>query len=120
MHKQYAGLALLWTILIVMASLINLEGAPKIHISNLDKAVHALMYFTFTILWILGLGKKKVHYIVITAILLGGLLEIAQGLTHQHRSADWFDFLANSLGVLLALLLINKIILLLKHFRLYN
>ena len=120
MHKNYTLLAVLWTSIIVMASLINLEHAPQVHISNLDKIVHLLMYFVFTILWILALKQRKIYYIVAVAIVLGGLLEIVQGVMHQHRSADWLDFLANTIGVFLALLLINKIILFLKHFHLYN
>ncbi len=120
MHKSYTILAVLWTITISTASLINLEGTPTIHIRNLDKLVHLLMYFGFTVLWILALKQRKTAIIAIIAILFGGFIEIIQGAMHQHRSADWLDFLANTIGVLIGLFLIKKIILFLKHFHLYN
>jgi glycopeptide antibiotics resistance protein len=36
-------------------------------------------------------------------IAFGGALEIAQGAMHLGRTADWFDFLANTLGVVAGL-----------------
>jgi glycopeptide antibiotics resistance protein len=40
---------------------------------------------------------------VVFCIVYGGLLEIMQGTLFQERSADVFDFIANSIGVLLGL-----------------
>lgn len=39
------------------------------------------------------------------AVFLSGLIEILQEYLTEHRSGEWMDFLANSLGSLTALLL---------------
>ena len=64
-----------------------------------DKANHFVGYFLLTT-WFCGVAKRS-RYLVVGVLLIafGGALEIAQGLMHEGRTADWFDFLANSLGV---------------------
>lgn len=64
-----------------------------------DKANHFTGYFLLTT-WFTGVAQRR-RYPVVGALLIafGGALEIAQGLMHEGRTADWFDFLANSLGV---------------------
>jgi hypothetical protein len=54
--------------------------------------------------WFSGVVRRS-RYLMMGALLIafGGALEIAQGLMHQGRTADWFDFLANSVGVALGL-----------------
>ena len=118
--RIYTIFAVSWTVAIILASLISISKAPEIPIKNLDKLVHATFYFGFVALWVLAKPKKQRGLVLISAVLLGGLLELAQGAMHQHRSADWYDFMANTVGAFLAFLLINKIILFLKHFHLYN
>jgi len=119
--KSYTIIATIWTVAIIVASLISIpHKVPEISIKNIDKVVHATFYFGFVTLWVLAKPKKQRVLVLIIAVLLGGLLELAQGAMHQHRSADWYDFMANTVGAFLAFLLINKIILFLKHFRLYN
>ncbi|MCL2327762.1 MAG: VanZ family protein [Bacteroidetes bacterium] len=78
-----------------------LSKVPKIE--GLDKIVHFLMYagFAFVLLWE-NWGKKAIlRYIVAIAfpILYGGLMEIIQQF-FPPRTTDFFDFLANTAGVL--------------------
>lgn len=40
---------------------------------------------------------------VVLPVLLGGVLELVQAYVTTYRSGDWFDFLADSIGVLLAI-----------------
>jgi hypothetical protein len=44
---------------------------------------------------------RRNRYLIVGVLLIGfgGALEIAQGMMHEGRTADWLDFLANSLGV---------------------
>jgi VanZ family protein len=68
-----------------------------------DKATHFAGYFLLS-LWFAGLARRRRYFLVGVCLLaLGGSLEIAQGLMHQGRTADWFDMLANTLGVVTAL-----------------
>ena len=64
-----------------------------------DKAMHFSGYCILA-LWFAGVARRS-RYLVVGSLLVafGGALEIAQGLMHEGRTADWFDFLANSLGI---------------------
>ena len=70
-----------------------------------DKANHFIGYFLLT-MWFAGVSRRS-RYLMVGALLiaLGGGLEIAQGLMHEGRTADWLDFLANSLGVTTGMIL---------------
>lgn len=116
----YIIFAVLWTFIIIILSLVHLTSIPKTSIKNIDKIVHATFYFTFVVLWLLALPKLPKIKILVIALFLGGLMELLQDLMHQNRSADWYDFAANNLGAILAVLMINKIILFLRQIDLYN
>ena len=64
-----------------------------------DKANHFVGYFLLTT-WFTGVSQRS-RYLMVGALLVafGGTMEIAQGLMQEGRTADWFDFLANSLGI---------------------
>jgi VanZ family protein len=64
-----------------------------------DKAIHFFGYCALA-LWFAGVARRS-RYLIVGAslIVFGGALEIAQGLMHEGRQADWLDFLANSLGI---------------------
>jgi VanZ family protein len=68
-----------------------------------DKATHFCGYFVLAT-WFGGVTRRN-RYPLVGALLIAfsGVLEILQGLMHEGRTADWFDFLANSLGVTVAL-----------------
>ncbi len=89
-----------------------------LEILSFDKWVHAGMFFVLVLLGIRGfrlqnkfLGLKK-HAALIAvglSIAYGGILEILQGTIFQDRSADFYDFVANSFGCFVALLFYPKI-----------
>ncbi|NDP38896.1 MAG: VanZ family protein [Rhodoferax sp.] len=64
-----------------------------------DKGNHLL---AFTVLAVLGLRAYPVHTVAVLSGLLvfGGLIELLQSLTPD-RMAEWADWLADSLGLLL-------------------
>ena len=112
--------ALLWALFI--AVLCGMPGKDIPHISVLeifqfDKFVHAFMFFILLILLVKDFSKTNSPIIfrqnnfliaIIFCITYGGLLEILQGLVFVDRSADVLDFIANSFGCLLAVLLLKK------------
>jgi VanZ family protein len=67
------------------------------------------MYFVLTSFLLLELGLKQFNsmkfWIAMTflAIFLSGMIEIMQHYLTKHRSGDWYDFFANSLGCFSAL-----------------
>ena len=78
---------------------------------GIDKVVHVSMYLgTCGVFWF-EYFHHRVHFsrgvlvsgAVVLPILMSGAIELAQAYLTTCRSGDWWDFAANSLGVLLAL-----------------
>ena len=69
-----------------------------------DKLVHFLTYFLLGF-WFISLAAKKRLFMLAGVVLLGGALELLQGMTPQ-RQPEWLDFLANTSGALLALMIV--------------
>ena len=85
----------------------NLEEIP-----NIDKLVHVCMYGGLcSILWFEYLRTHRMinwsHILwggILAPIAMSGCIELMQTYLTTNRSGDWLDFLANSTGVLLAVL----------------
>ncbi|RKZ57858.1 MAG: VanZ family protein [Candidatus Parabeggiatoa sp. nov. 2] len=93
-----------WSLVIAVIAL-SLMPPPPPMISSFDfgdKIGHFIAYFV-----LMGWFAQIYHaprqrlYCMIGFLLLGGLLEVLQGLG-ETRQADWADALANSIGVLVA------------------
>lgn len=80
-----------------------------IEIKHIDKGCHSIAYFVLTLSWLLSFYKKpnKKYLIVILCIILGIIIEVLQDTITVYRTADYFDVLANSVGVLFALVIFN-------------
>jgi len=79
---------------------------PPIEITFLDKIFHSTAYFVLTLSWLFALRKnKKKNYVVIALFLYGILMEFLQGWLTKNRQQDVYDVIANSFGILLAVLL---------------
>ena len=83
----------------------------KLKIEGADKLVHGCMYLglvwigCFDIYRVSKFTAPKLILLVCGAIVWGGLMELLQGAMSMGRSADWYDFLANSCGAILGLIL---------------
>ena len=94
---------------IVFLSLFNPPQTRLDPITGIDKIAHICMYGGLElVIWIEYLRHHdKLDYIkvlllgIISPIMLGGLMEIAQMKLTQGRSGEWADLLADSIGVLL-------------------
>ncbi len=106
--------------LITLLSLFSLSELPKVEVqlSFGDKIVHAVFYAFLTIFCYLFMlvewqKYKKRRTLLVSSVLsfiYGMIIEGLQYVLPYKRSADWFDVLANSLGVFLAILVIRCII----------
>ena len=83
---------------------------PFDKVAFIDKWTHLVMYGVLTAtIWWEGRHRRntknaKRWYLLafLGPVAMGGLVELAQAyLTAGHRSGDWLDFVANSLGVCL-------------------
>ena len=112
---------MLWALIILI--LCGIPGRDIPHISFLellsfDKFVHASIFFVFALLLIRGLSlqttfeklnQRPKMIAPLFCILYGGLMEIMQGTLFEGRSADIFDFIANSVGCMLAVAFYNRL-----------
>ena len=104
-----------WAVIIIFLSTLpvpKIPGARLFDIPHFDKFVHFSLYATLSTLWLIDYFKNtnnpyafRVVLIVMNSILYGGIMEVVQKVVVQKRSGDFFDFLANTIGVFTAFLL---------------
>lgn len=108
---------MLWALLILV--LCGIPGRDIPHISFLellsfDKFVHAGIFFVLIVFTIRGFllqttfhkiqqSPKLISFLI--CVTYGGALEIMQEAVFEERSADIYDFIANSFGCIVGLLL---------------
>lgn len=98
--------ALGWAmVLFIVASTLAPERyVPDLHLW--DKAEHAIAFFGLTF-WFGGLlSRQRYPAIAFVMLLLGGGIELAQGAMNWGRDEDILDFVADSVGVSVALTLL--------------
>lgn len=110
-------------ILAIVATLViavlSLGAAPKmdfgLNLKSADKYLHFIAYFGLATIWYFALkdkiGKRVFKiFVPLGLILYGIILEGLQSGLTTYRTGDVFDAIANSAGVLVALLLFNTLI----------
>jgi VanZ family protein len=109
--------AIAWTIIIFILCSTPGQFIPTtswLELLSFDKFVHASIFFMLTVLWLLYLYKINKQSVFVTVVIMlfcivyGGLLEIMQATLFSNRSGDWLDFIANTFGCILALLIFTK------------
>jgi glycopeptide antibiotics resistance protein len=118
-----------WALIILV--MCGMPGRDIPHISFLeilafDKWVHAGIFFVLVVLMIRGfrlqfngwLNTNAVLVSLVFCIAYGGALELMQEAVFAERSADIYDFIANSVGAIAGVLLYRKLSAKLKFIRL--
>jgi len=106
--------ALFWSGVILFFCLIKSSDLPTITVPYLDKAVHAVFHFVFTVLWFLFFKKKldtsniyrPLVFSFVLSFFFGVSIELMQKFFTTTRSADVLDELANLSGATLAVIAI--------------
>ena len=88
---------ILATVLLLMPS----YAVPKAF-DFYDKAQHGLMFATLTVAGLLAY-PQRVKVVVWGLVAYGGLMEVLQSLLTTTRHGDWFDWLADSVGIAMGL-----------------
>ena len=111
LERKFFWLALIWTFVITVASLVSVNSFSKIKSVGNDKIVHFLFYLFFVILW--GLVKRQNDsnrkyylFVFLVAMSYGLIIEVLQEILTNTRQADFYDFLANTIGALTALVVL--------------
>ena len=84
-------------LLVVLTGLLPSSDLPSVSVN--DKVEHFVAYAGLA-LWFGGLTVPNHYYrLALWLLVLGGGIEIAQGVMHMGREADWHDFFADAVGV---------------------
>jgi len=122
LEDNILALAIIATLIVAVLSL---TAIPKINlgleIKSADKFLHILAYFTLSTVWFLALQKKLNNIyskllLIFSLVIYGIILEVLQGGITNYRTGDFFDVIANTIGILLAALVIKKFITWFKTF----
>lgn len=111
---KYQSWAILWTVFIFILCNIKMpddNNEPGIFFKGFDKLVHVGFFFVLTIFLFYGKIRHQHNYsfrsltifkIIIFTAALGGLIELAQWKFFTYRSAEWWDFGCDMIGVFMA------------------
>lgn len=106
-------LAIVYTIALTVASLININGVPKLGFSFDDKIYHLLAYVLLSVLWVTYVKSHSKRFKVLIAtfalIVFGIILELIQHPFNPNRTYDNLDMLANCFGVVVGMLIAIRI-----------
>lgn len=110
---------LLACIATVVLAILSLSAIPKLNlglnIKSGDKYLHILAYFVLSMVWYFALQKKLKNILfkftlILSIVLYGIILETLQAGITTYRTADLFDAIANTIGVLLATAIFGRFI----------
>jgi len=106
-------LSLLISVLIAVSSFTSSDSINRInflHLKNIDKSVHFLMYFGLTITILFENRKRiknKLNYmpVIFVTFLYGFIIEILQPVITNSRSKESMDMLFNFAGIIIAVII---------------
>ena len=107
--------AIVWAIFIAVLHAIPGSDLPNFNLSNLfqiDKLVHAIVFaigiYLFAIALVAQQNKNFLSYLIVSFVVYGLILEVLQGTIFVERSTDLLDWLADTIGVFIGVLIFNK------------
>lgn len=122
---KYQVWAIVWAIFILVLCNIHISQSASegFFFEGFDKMVHLGFFFVLTVLLFYGKIKHQHNYsfrsltilkIVLITAVIGGGIEILQWKIFTYRSAEWWDFTCDMLGVSMAIF--SYLLLHLAHF----
>lgn len=109
---KYQAWAIAWTLLIVIFCCIKTEGASGtgFFFEGFDKLVHLGFFYVLTVLMFFGKITYQHNYrfrtltifkIILITASIGAGIEFLQALFFTYRSAEWWDFGCDMIGVMM-------------------
>ena len=113
LRKFLLLVATVYTLALVIASLITINGVPSLGSSFDDKIYHVVAYLILAFLWTLYIKPFKTRYLPLfvfcAVVLLGYILELLQYLLNANRTYDTLDLIANTTGALIGTFIAVKL-----------
>jgi VanZ family protein len=115
--NKWLWAAVLYTVVITIASLAPTSQLPNVTIQYADKWVHLAIHFILFFGWAKGLEPlftsseegKMLIWLLVACALYGIIIELFQEIFTTYRKADLMDVLANIAGTLLGLSIFNRV-----------
>lgn len=108
------GMSIVLSLAILYVSIIrSVPEVPQIQFEGLDKVVHFLMYFLLAGVVCYELYRQRYTFQetkmrlggLAYPIIYGGVIELLQEYFFPPRTGDWFDWMADALGAIVAFFL---------------
>jgi VanZ family protein len=101
-------IAILFTVIIAILSFIKMP-AKGLEVGPSDKVSHLIAYFSLTLAWLYTMIKNEkwfaqLKYAILGCFIYGIIIEVLQSTFTSYRTASYLDILANSIGIVLAVL----------------
>ena len=112
LENKAVYIAIFFTIAILLGSLVKPELVVVDSISVSDKTYHLIAYFLLMLSWLYAFSNREkfnenVKYVIIGCIFFGIIIELLQGTITSYRTASFLDIIANTSGVLLAVVIFH-------------
>ena len=111
--KILLPVSIIYTLALIIASLITLNSVPSLGSSFDDKIYHIVAYTGLAFLWASYFKPFKTNYIPFAvfflAAFLGFILELLQYLVNPNRTYDTYDLIANGIGAIFGTLIATQI-----------
>ncbi len=110
---------MVWGVIIVIISGYPGHHVPKVPVWQFDKLVHSVVYAVLSICLMIAFhkqytsGKNRLKLslsIIFIAVFYGGFMEFLQDSIFINRSGNWYDFMANTIGAIIGVLIYPFII----------
>ena len=106
-------LALTFSVLILIFSLIPTKNNFLGQVENSDKILHTFAYTLLSLSWLFYFKPfqniKQKGLIFLGLFIYGIIIEILQTTLTTYRTGSFYDVLANSIGILIALISFEKV-----------
>lgn len=111
---KYQLWSIIWIVIILVLCNIKIpkSNGPTFFFEGFDKMVHLGFFYVLTILLLYGKIKHQHNFsfrsltvikIILITATLGGGVELLQWKVFAYRSAEWWDFACDMLGVFMGL-----------------
>ena len=104
--------ALIYTLSILILSLIDLHDIKIIELESSDKVYHTFSYTLMVLFWMVHyklkfktINFKHFFVLILSVIVFGIIIEYLQLFLTSYRSFDWWDVLSNTIGVIIGFIL---------------
>ncbi len=105
LERSCLFIAIVSTLVVAVLSLMSMEGVPNLTYPYTDKFEHSFAYAFLSFFWLLSCQIRKIKttflILILCLVLFGVIIEVLQSNMSNHRTGDFLDVIANTIGILI-------------------